>query len=217
MLCIIRFPESFTLKRRSTDEKGINGLSALSEAVPTDIKDAVGATPHLRYFRGFFGLTKRSWDPPPVTIYPRGKAYFTTLYSPAHAPKIIANMAATHPDLPVFAINHLYSGVISDTTILDAPSSVLVNFSATVATDSAPQAKGHIHGCRNFGVDRWEIQSAIKAITVIAEEVRRAGGPRVAWETMGFLKRFGGKVPGDEGWEEWVWDENKDENIKAKL
>lgn len=88
-------------------------------------------------------------------------------------------MASTHPDLPIFAINHLYS-VISDTTILDAPSSVLVNFSATVATDSAPQAKGHIHGCRNFGVDRWEIQSAIKTITVIAEEVRKTGGPRIS-------------------------------------
>lgn len=122
-------------------------------------------------------------------------------------------MASTHPDLPIFAINHLYS-VISDTTILDAPSSVLVNFSATVATDSAPQAKGHIHGCRNFGVDRWEIQSAIKTITVIAEEVRKTGGPRISWETMGFLKRFGGKVPGDEEWEKWVWE---DHGLKAKL
>jgi len=117
-------------------------------------------------------------------------------------------MAATHPDLPVFAINHLYSGVISDTTVLDAPSSVLVNFSVTVATDSAPQAKGHIHGCRNFGVEKWEIQSAIKAITVIAEEVRKSGGPRVAWKSMGFLKRFGGKVPEDADWEKWVWEKD---------
>jgi alkylhydroperoxidase/carboxymuconolactone decarboxylase family protein YurZ len=123
-------------------------------------------------------------------------------------------MAASHPDLPIFAINHLYSGAISDTTILDAPSSVLVNFSVTVATDSAPQAKGHIHGCRNFGVEKWEIQSTIKAVTIIAEEVRKAGGPRVSWETMGFLKRFGGKVPEDEDWGKWVWEEDV---IKANL
>jgi len=160
---------------------------------------------------------RRSWDPPPPNIYPRGTAYFTTLYSAAHTPKIIANMAATHPDLPIFAINHLYAGTISDTTILDAPSSVLVNFSATVATDSAPQAKGHIHGCRNFGVERWEIQSAIKAVTTIAEEVRKAGGPRVSWDTMGFIKRFGGKVPGEDDWEQWVWEANKEDTVKAKL
>jgi alkylhydroperoxidase/carboxymuconolactone decarboxylase family protein YurZ len=124
-------------------------------------------------------------------------------------------MAATHPDLPIFAINHLYSPAISDTTILDAPSSVLVNFAATVASDSAPQAKGHIHGCKNFGVERWEIQSAIKAVTTIAEQVRASGGPRVKWETMGFLQRFGGKVPSDDGWEQWVWE--KDEAPKAKI
>jgi hypothetical protein len=122
-------------------------------------------------------------------------------------------MAASHPDLPVFAICHLYAGVISDVTVLDAPSSVLVNFAATLATDSAPQAKGHIHGCRNFGVEKWEIQSAIKAVTVIAEEVRKAGEPRIAWESMDFIKRFGGKVPTEQGWEKWVWEDP----VKAKL
>ena len=121
-------------------------------------------------------------------------------------------MAATHPDLPVFAINHLYAGAISDTTVLDAPSSVLVNCAATIATDSAPQAKGHIHGCRNFGVERWEIQSAIKAVTAIAEDVRLSGVPRVR-----FIKRFGGKVPTDEGWEQWVWEANQDQAPRAKL
>ena len=124
-------------------------------------------------------------------------------------------MAATHPDMPVFAIHHLYAGVISDVTVLDAPSSVLVNFSATVATDSAPQAKGHIHGCRNFGVEKWEIQSAIKAITAITEEVRKSGGPKVKWETMGFIKRFGGLVPTDEGWSNWVW--NDEDPVKPRL
>jgi alkylhydroperoxidase/carboxymuconolactone decarboxylase family protein YurZ len=155
----------------------------------------------------------RCWGPPPQSIYPRGKEYFTKLYSDRHAPKIVSNMAATHPDLPIFAINHLYAGVISDVTVLDAQASVLVNFSATVATDSAPQAKGHIHGCRNFGVERWEIQSAIKAITLIAEDARKAGGPKLSWENMGFLKRFGGKVPGDEDWEKWIWQSE----VKAKL
>lgn len=162
---------------------------------------------------------KRSWDPPPPSVYPRGKEYFTTLYSAQHAPKIIANMADTHPDLPVFAIQHLYAGAISDVTILDAPSSVLVNFSATLATDSAPQAKGHVHGCLNFGVEKWEIQSAIKAVTAIAEEARHSGGQRIRWNTMDFIKRFGGKVPGEEGWEEWVWNEDGAGKIapKAKL
>jgi len=94
---------------------------------------------------------------------------------------------------------------------------VLVNCAATIATDSAPQAKGHIHGCRNFGVERWEIQSAIKAVTAIAEDVRLSGGPRVRWETMGFIKRFGGKVPSDEGWEQWVWEANQDQAPRAKL
>ena len=123
-------------------------------------------------------------------------------------------MAATHPDLPIFAINHLYAGLISDVTVLDGPSSVLVNFSVTVAMNCAPQAKGHIHGCRNFGVEKWEIHSAIKAITVISDEVNKNYGPKIAWETMGFLRRFGGKVPGDEGWEKWVWENS---NIKARL
>jgi len=124
-------------------------------------------------------------------------------------------MAATHPDLPGFALNHLYADTISDTAILDAPSSVLVNFSVTVATDSAPQAKGHIHGCRNFGVEKWEIQSALKVVTAITEEVRRSGSRGVKWETMGFIKRFGGKVPSDDGWADWVW--NEDTEVKAKL
>ena len=93
---------------------------------------------------------------------------------------------------------------------------MLVNFSVTVATDSAPQAKGHVYGCRYSGVERWEIQSAIKAVTVIAEEVRKAGGLVVSWDTMGFIRRFGGKVPGDEGWESWVWQSDEEE-IKAKL
>ena len=146
-------------------------------------------------------------------MYPRGKAYFTTLYSAAHAPKIIANMEASHPDLPILAIHHLYAGVISDVTVLDAPSSVLVNFSSTLATDSGPQAKGHIHGCRNFGVEKWEIQSAIKAVTVISEEVRKAGGQTIAWESMDFIKRFGGKVPTEPDWENWVWGEP----VKPKL
>jgi alkylhydroperoxidase/carboxymuconolactone decarboxylase family protein YurZ len=146
-------------------------------------------------------------------VYPRGKAYFTTLYSAAHTPKIIANMGATHPDLPIFAVNHLYAGAISDVTVLDAGSSVLVNFSATLATDSGPQSKGHIHGCRNFGVEKWEIQSAIKAVTAISEEVRKAGGAKIGWEDMDFIKRFGGKVPTEQGWEKWVWDDP----IKSKL
>jgi len=30
------------------DDKGINGLSALNEAIPPEVKDALGATPHLR-------------------------------------------------------------------------------------------------------------------------------------------------------------------------
>lgn len=127
-------------------------------------------------------------------------------------------MAATHPDLPIFAINHLYAGAISDTRVLDAQSSVLVNCAATIATDSAPQAKGHIHGCRNFGVPRWEIQSALKAVTAIAEDVRLAGGPRVRWQTMDFIKRFGGKVPDDEDWEKWIWEgDHDDQEPKAKL
>jgi alkylhydroperoxidase/carboxymuconolactone decarboxylase family protein YurZ len=126
-------------------------------------------------------------------------------------------MASTHPDLPIFAINHLYSPAISDVTVLDAPSSVLANFSATVATDSAPQAKGHIHGCVNFGVELWEIQSALKAITVIAEESKKTGNAKVSWETMGFIQRFGGRVPGEEGWEKWVWDVDQDVTSKAKL
>lgn len=33
---------------RGADDKGINGLSALNEAIPSDVKDALGATPHLR-------------------------------------------------------------------------------------------------------------------------------------------------------------------------
>jgi hypothetical protein len=32
-----------------TDWKAINGLSALNEAIPNDVKDELGATPHLRY------------------------------------------------------------------------------------------------------------------------------------------------------------------------
>jgi len=36
---------------------------------------------------------------------------------------------------------------------------------------------------------------------------------------MDFIKRFGGKVPGEEGWEEWVWNEDGAGKIapKAKL
>jgi hypothetical protein len=127
-------------------------------------------------------------------------------------------MAATHPDLPVFAINHLYAGAISDVTVLDGPSSVLVNFAATVATDSGPQAKGHIHGCRNFGVEKWEIQSAVKVIAAISEEVRKVGGSSwISWESMDFLKRFGCKVPGEQGWETWVWSEHNYDVPKPKL
>lgn len=162
-------------------------------------------------------LTGRSWDPTPPEAYPRGKAYFTRLYSEQHTPKIIANMAATHPDLPIFAINHLYAGAISDVTVLDAPSSVLVNFASTVAVDSGPQAKGHIYGCRNFGVPDWEIRSAIKAITLISEEVRKAGAGIIHWDEMEFIKKFGAKAPTEEGWEQWVWEEDKEDVGKAKL
>jgi len=123
-------------------------------------------------------------------------------------------MADTHPDLPIFAIHHLYADTISNVTVLDSQSSVLVNMSVNVATDSAPQAKGHIWGCKNFDVEVWEIQSAVKAVTVLAEDVRKTGGPPVAWGTMPFLKRFGCKVPGEEGWENWVWDPA---TIQAKL
>jgi alkylhydroperoxidase/carboxymuconolactone decarboxylase family protein YurZ len=168
----------------------------------------------LRYVCCQSKVNRRSWHPPPAIAYARGKDYFTTLYSEKHASRIITNMAATHPDLPIFAINHLYTGAISDVTVLDSASSALVNFSSTVATDSGPQAKGHIHGCRNFGVEKWEIQSALKVVTAIAEEVRKAGGGKIRWETMGFIQRFGGMVPTEEGWEDWVW---KEDDVRAKL
>jgi len=35
----------------SADQQGINGLSALNEAIPSDVKERLGATPHLRYCR----------------------------------------------------------------------------------------------------------------------------------------------------------------------
>jgi alkylhydroperoxidase/carboxymuconolactone decarboxylase family protein YurZ len=123
-------------------------------------------------------------------------------------------MAATHPDLPIFAINHLYAPAISDVTILDAQATVLVNFSVTVATDSGPQAKGHIHGCKNFGCEKWEIQSAIKVVTLLAEELRKAGALKISWDTMPFIRKFGGKLPGDQDWEKWA---REDEKVQARL
>jgi hypothetical protein len=34
---------------------------------------------------------------------------------------------------------------------------------------------------------------------------------------MGFIKRFGGKVPDEEDWEKWVWEEDHDQALRAKL
>ena len=50
MFCLGGLPQGITIDIAVlTLSQGINGLSALNEAIPSDIKETLGASPHLRY------------------------------------------------------------------------------------------------------------------------------------------------------------------------
>jgi alkylhydroperoxidase/carboxymuconolactone decarboxylase family protein YurZ len=124
----------------------------------------------------------------------RGKKFFTKVYA-QHTPGILNNLSRAHPDLAIYAIETIYGELLSEFTILNEQSTSLVEMVACIASNSIPQAKGHVYGAINMGESPELLQQCVQLVATIAKEE----GARVEFGKMEFLRKIGIQVPTENG------------------
>ncbi|KAI6709181.1 hypothetical protein JHW43_008286 [Diplocarpon mali] len=123
----------------------INCLGAFRSSLPSDIASSLS--------------TKATRTTSPATIreiISRGQALWSSIYRPFDA-KLSARLADSHPDLPLFIVNHAYGALFADPPSLgrDAGARVGRVLTSIVAvaclraqTGVAPQVTSHVFGLR---------------------------------------------------------------------
>ncbi|KAI5801145.1 hypothetical protein EDC01DRAFT_764503 [Geopyxis carbonaria] len=128
----------------------------------------------------------------------RGDALWTSIYA-ATAPRVLAGMRASYPDLASVA-RVVYGHVLSEDAVLGAKETGLVMVAglAVAGRAMAPQVKGHVRGALNNGATREEVAAVGRlagcVVRWVREEEREEEERGEGWTGWG-------ELPGlEEGW-----------------
>lgn len=89
----------------------------------------------------------------------RGRAYWDKVYSKISG-RVRSQMHLLYPDLWTYAIDHVYSPLLSHTGVLDPVALGMVIIACLVPQDVNPQLKGHLRGAHNNGCTHEQIAAA---------------------------------------------------------
>jgi len=141
--------------------------------------DGVGAVFVLLPFIGCSSLT-------PSQKQTRGLSFFKSIYKQHTAPILTSMATSSAGDLPHFIIEDIYGGILAEDSILSLRETAVLEFAACLAGNAAPQAKGHMYGCRNVGVSAGDVRNAVRIVRSVGRILGREVNAR---GDMGFLKR----------------------------
>ena len=124
----------------------INCLGAFRSSLPSEIVSSLSTTP-----------TRQSSPQNINSILARGSSLWSSIYRPFDS-KLFSKLADSHPDLPVFIVNHEYGALFSDPPELDQKNNgakvgrVLTSVVAVAClraqTGVGPQVTSHVFGLR---------------------------------------------------------------------
>ena len=143
--------------------RSIKGLSilrkAITELAPPEVNSSLARDKSLR---DLVSLEDRQT---------RGKEFFSRIYS-QHTDRVLQNLNdSSGGDLGEFAINCIYGDLVAETSILDAKETGLLEFTCCLTLGAANQTKGHMFGAHNLGNNGQEIDSAVKTVEGIAQQL----------------------------------------------
>ncbi|KAE8444184.1 hypothetical protein EG329_000781 [Mollisiaceae sp. DMI_Dod_QoI] len=133
----------------------INCLGAFRSSLPSPIVSSLSTTP-----------TRKSSPQNINDILNRGQALWSSIYRPFDE-KLFSKLADSHPDLPVFIVNHEYGALFSDPPSAHKPGTkvgrVLTSIIAVAClraqTGVGPQVTSHVFGLRKaFEDGSWKAE-----------------------------------------------------------
>jgi alkylhydroperoxidase/carboxymuconolactone decarboxylase family protein YurZ len=133
--------------------KSINALMLLKDTTPTILRNITGNRPHIE-----------SW-PEYVAQQNRGKAHWDTVYGKVSG-RVQSQMELSYPDLWNYAIENVYSPLLSFNGPLTAQETALAVVAALVPQDVNPQLKGHLKGALNLGVPKEKV-NAVRDMAIV--------------------------------------------------
>ncbi|KAJ8101279.1 AhpD-like protein [Lipomyces tetrasporus] len=122
--------------------KSINSLIRLRNATPHEFREDRLIRPEL----------------PNHEEVQRGTEFWNQVYGKVSR-RVLSQMSAAYPDLAHYAIQHVYSPLLSYTGVLSAKETSFVVIACLIPQDVNPQLKGHLKGCLNNGATKEEITS----------------------------------------------------------
>ncbi|OXG72865.1 hypothetical protein C348_06227 [Cryptococcus neoformans Gb118] len=125
----------------------INGLGALRAHLPDNVKQTLTTQAY------------RQPDPSNVTeITSRSRSLWDAIYTPHHE-KLLAKLAASHPDLPVHILNSHYGALLADPPSLPSPrigrilTSIVAITCLRAQRGVGPQVTSHVFGLKKAGLE----------------------------------------------------------------
>lgn len=145
--------------------KAINSMMILKDNTPSNLlrsKDQPNRSP-IRKFEDY------------KEIQERGINYWNKVYTKISG-RVINQMSSSYPDLWVYALQDVYSPLLSYCDVLSSKETSLIVIASLVPQDVNPQLKGHLKGAVNNGV-------AVEAVRETRDIAMQIGGwCGVAWE-----------------------------------
>lgn len=120
----------------------------------------------------------------------RGKKFFSRVYA-QHTNRVLNNLSRGHPDLGTYAIESLYGELLSEFSVINEQSTSLIEMVACIASNSIPQAKGHVYGAKNMGESSELLQQCVQLVAFLSKEEEI----RVEFGKMDFLGKVGVQIP----------------------
>ncbi len=88
-----------------------------------------------------------------------GSSFWDQVYGKI-SKRVMGQLTAAYPDLGMYALNYVYTPLLSFTDVLSAHDTSLVVIACLIPQDVNPQLKGHLKGALNNGATKDEIDSA---------------------------------------------------------
>ncbi|KAK9466408.1 AhpD-like protein [Lipomyces arxii] len=120
--------------------KTINSMIQLRNATPHEFRNEVVVRPTL------------SSEDEQI----RGTEFWNQVYGKVSR-RVLSQMNTAYPDLAQYAVQHVYSPLLSFTSILSAKETSYVIIACLIPQDVNPQLKGHLKGGLNNGATKEEI------------------------------------------------------------
>ncbi len=120
-----------------------------------------------------------------------GQRFFSGIYG-KFTHRILSNMASTHPLLGEFAIDHLYTGLFSDFSVLNPLETGVMEMVCCLIGEVESQAKGHVFGVKALGLNNEGILRIAQYTAAIIKDLD-AHAPSKRMPSWEWWTKFGVK------------------------